>query len=135
MTHTRLWWSGVLLAVGGAVYLLFRPGGMLLTIVLRYMGLGVVIDPLRQSVADVRLPEVLVYSLPGGLWSAAYILLMDALWHSHPAWQRRCWTAVIPLLGAGSEALQALGWLPGTPDMADVLCYLLPYILYLMLRS
>ena len=128
----RWWWSGGMLAVGGALYVLFRPVGILVTVVLRTLGFGMAIDTLRRLMAGVQLPDVVVYSLPGGLWSAAYILLMDALWRGRRAWLRCGMVALVPLVGAGSEVLQALHWLPGTADAADALCYLLPYILYMM---
>ena len=126
----RLWLGMALLAAGGATYLLFRADGLLLAIVLRAMGLGRVVVWLQGTASGLQLPEFFVYNLPGGLWSAAYILLMDEVGSDRPVGARLGWAAVIPFMGVASEALQAIGLLPGTADAVDAACYALPFIIY-----
>jgi len=64
-----------------------------------------------------------VYSLPDGLWLFSYILLMGCIWNFN---LKRSFYASFPLafIAIGSELLQILGWVPGTFDVVDLLCYL-----------
>ena len=64
------------------------------------------------------------------LGSAAFILIMDGLFAHQPLRQRLCWTAVIPGIGIAAELLQAVGIVPGTFDWLDILCYAVPYLVY-----
>ena len=120
----------VLTLVGGMTYLLFRPRTLLLFMVLDAVGLGDVVDGWRAAVPAVTEPELLIYSLPDGLWVASYVLIIDALFLSLPAVTRLRWAAVIPVLGIVSELLQLVGIVPGTFDWADLFCYGLPYLVY-----
>lgn len=78
------------------------------------------------------LNDFLVFNLPGGLWSASYILIVDALFCKSRRTDRLTIAAVIPMIGAMSELLQAIGFLPGIFDWADFWCYAAPYIIYIM---
>jgi hypothetical protein len=65
------------------------------------------------------------------LWAAAYILTIDSLMFRQSVMPRILVSGIIPVIGAVSELLQLIGLLPGTFDVADLLCYLVPYLLYL----
>jgi hypothetical protein len=78
-----------------------------------------------------ELPDIMVYSLPAGLWSASYVIFVDTLIGDRPWLVRLLTASIIPLTGAASEVLQALGALQGTFDWADLLCYLLPLAVFL----
>ena len=77
------------------------------------------------------LPEWSVFCLPNALWSAAYILTADAVTSGGLLSQRLTVASLIPAVGLVSEAMQALGLLPGTADWLDALAYALPYLVYL----
>jgi len=77
-------------------------------------------------------PQSLLLFHVGALWAGAYVLLTDTLLTGNGWRERLLWTALMPAIGIGSELLQAVGWLPGTPDAADVTAYALPYLLYLL---
>lgn len=121
----------MLLLVGGITYLLFRPRTLLMFHVADYLGLSLVIDRIREGMTDAWLPEFIVYSLPGALWSAAYLLTADCFLYGQSVRTRLVATSIIPLIGAASEVLQLTGMVPGTFDGWDLLCYLIPYLLYL----
>ena len=120
-----------LLGVGIAIYLLLRSRDMLGFALVDAIGLGDIADGWRHVARSWHtLPTFAVYCVPGGLWAAAYILIIDSLFYRQTAKWRLAIAAVIPAMGVISEALQALGWLPGTPDALDALCYTVPYLLY-----
>lgn len=119
-----------LLAVGIAIYLLLRSRNLLGFRVIDVLGLGGLIDGWRLAVHPWHASAFMVFCVPGGLWAAAYILIIDSVFHRQIASWRLAMAAVIPATGIISEALQALGWLPGTPDTLDALCYAVPYLIY-----
>lgn len=84
----------------------------------------------RETASPWQPSEWVVFSLPGGLWSAAYILIIHSLMAPLTLVSRWRWAIVIPMLGALSELCQAFHVLPGTFDVVDLLCYLLPFLLY-----
>ena len=127
--------SLLLLAMGGMLYLLFRPRTLMMFGLADGMGLGGVVDGWRMAAQSLQLPAFVVYSLPGGLWSASYVLLTDALLRGQPRRIRLTGICVIPLIGAASELLQGFKLLPGTFDLADVACYLLPLAAYIILTK
>lgn len=121
----------MLLLVGGITYLLFRPRTLLMFHVADYLVLSPIIDRIREGMTNAWFPEFIVYSLPGALWSAAYLLTADCFLNGQTVKTRLAITSIIPLIGAASELLQLTGVLPGTYDGWDLLCYLIPYLIYL----
>ena len=120
------------LTAGGLIYVLRRTRSLLLFHIADKCGLGQAIDCWRDAVGDITLPEFVVYSLPGGLWATAYIVIVDGLLRQRPKAVRLLWAAAIPSTGVASELMQHAGWLPGTADVADLLCYGTPYIAYII---
>lgn len=118
------------LLTGATIYLLFRSKMLLVFKLLSRIGAEPWADRMRSYAADVTLPDVVVYSLPGGLWSLGYILIIDSLFGNQTRSTRIAWASVIPLLGVGSEVLQAIGLLPGVFDAWDLVFYALPFILF-----
>lgn len=120
----------MMLLMGGMTYLLFRPQTLLMFHVTDAIGLSAVINSMRKGISS-QLPEFIIYNLPGTLWAAAYILTIDSLMFRQSVMPRILVSGIIPVIGAVSELLQLIGLLPGTFDVADLLCYLIPYLLYL----
>ena len=120
----------MMLLTGGMTYLLFRPQTLLMFHVTDALGLSAVINSMRKGISS-QLPEFIIYNLPGALWAAAYILTIDSLMFRQSVMPRILVSGIIPVIGAVSELLQLIGLLPGTFDVADLLCYLIPYLLYL----
>ena len=122
----------VLLASGGMVYVVFRPSNLLLIVVLKALGAGDALDALKSSLQGLEVPDFVVYSLPAALWSAAYILAMEALWRGRGVSLgfRVVWVSVVPVMGVASELMQAYGMLPGVFDWMDLMCYVLPFLVY-----
>ena len=123
--------SGVASLLAGAViYLLFRSKNLLGFELLNRIGVEPWADRMRSYTADVRLPDMVVNSLPGGLWALGYILVIDSLFGNQSRFTRIVWASVIPLLGVCSEVLQGVGLLPGVFDSWDLVCYALPFIIF-----
>ena len=123
--------SGVTSLLAGAlIYLLFRGKNLLGFMLLRRIGLEPWADRMRSYTADIRLPDVVVDSLPGGLWALGYILVIDSIFGHQSRSTRIVWASVIPLLGVCSEVLQGVGLLPGVFDLWDLVCYALPFIIF-----
>ena len=133
--NRRLWLSIALIAIGGMIYMLFRPRTLLLFVAADAIGLGHAVDSLRAICLAQVLPDFAVYCLPNGLWALAYVVLIDWVMQAYALRTRLLTASFIPLLGAASELAQAFGWLPGTYDAGDMWCYLLPWIGYALAET
>lgn len=120
--------AGVLtLALGGAIYALYRPHTLLYRLI---PGSG----SWHRGTDVLPLPEWVVYNLPGLLWSAAYILLIEGCEIGRTRNKRLLWALVMPAVGVVSELLQGVHVLPGVFDELDLGCYALPYIIYIVVK-
>ena len=123
----------LLFVAGGALHVPFRPRALLLVVLADKFGLSPLLGTVRAAFTNVHLPEFVVFSLPAGLWSAAYVMLMHGLFDRECRQKRLLWASVIPLLGALSELMQGFRVLPGTFDVADLACYVAPYAAYVLI--
>ena len=123
------------LAAGGLIYLLFRPCTLLMFRLVDAFGVMPALEKFRgwTSNAGTQLPEWIVYCLPNALWSAAYILTVEAL--LRPSRSKLAMAGIMPVAGAVSEWLQAVGLLRGTFDAVDVVAYVLPYLAYIVYHA
>lgn len=116
--------AGILaLFSGGLIYVIYRKG----TLIYDLFGL-LMKDAETWRENACPLSHFIIYNLPGGLWSLAYILIANGLTHGMGIKQRLLLASIVPAIGCVSELLQLLHILPGMPDMADALCYMLPYL-------
>ena len=122
--------SIILVSIGGCIYLMQRTTGLLMFRIIDFLGLTDVVATLRAYA--MQWPEFVVFSLPGGLWSASYVLLADAVFAGQSNLIRLLWGSLIPMIGVVSELLQALGLCPGTADWQDAVCYGVPYMVYVV---
>lgn len=122
----------ILITFGGMIYLSYRPTSILLFRVLDVVGLMPFIEDWRTMAFHWQPSEFVVYSLPGGLWSAAYILLVHALLEHHTAVLRITVASIIPMVGIVSELMQSAELLPGTYQLTDLWCYALPLFILLI---
>ena len=137
MTKSRdiwLWSSALTLMAGGTIYVLLRSRQILLNVLIDASGASG-IESAREKAAEWPIPEWIVYSLPGGLWSTAYILLIHTLTMGERPGRRLLWAALIPAVGVLSELMQRHHLLSGTADRWDVFFYALPYFFYFVYLS
>lgn len=123
------------LTIGGIIYMLYRTQSLLVFHLADNLGLTTWITHLRHDAPILNVSGWVVYSLPGGLWAAAYILIIEAITHPWPQKKRMLWASSIPMCGIISELLQVIDFLPGTFDIIDVICYSVPLMLYIQLTS
>lgn len=131
-TKYRLPLGIALLIIGATLYLLFRSRQHLGFMLLDTIGLGSLTDSLRSMVADVHPAEFIIFALPDGLWTISYILIISHICRNQQLNSRLIWASVIPALGIISELLQAIGIVPGVFDFADLACYSLPLVIYII---
>lgn len=117
-------------ATGGMTYLLFRDRHLAGFRLLDWIGFGTMVDTARRWASHITLPEWVIYSMPDGLWAAAYILLMHEAANEMTERKRILLASLIPALGLLSETMQAMGILRGTYDTADMICYATPLAIY-----
>ena len=122
------------LVCGCLIYLLFRSKSLNIYIWSKAFGLSSLIDILRLYVSNWNIPNIVRYSLPDGLYCAAYILLIDAIWHKDKRCIRYIILSLVPILTISSEILQYYGLIKGTFDKYDLVCYLLPPIIYFTIK-
>jgi len=120
----------VFLTAGCGVYLIFRSPTLNIYQWCMVLGISNTIDSLRYSVQDWDITEWIKYSLPDGLYVAAYILIMDAIWQESDSLIKHFIIAFVPVVTITSEIFQYFGLVKGTFDFCDMVCYSVPPIAY-----
>jgi hypothetical protein len=119
------------LVCGCAIYLLFRSKTLNIYNWCSALGLSTPIDTLRIWVQNWNIPEFVRFCLPDGLYCAAYILFIDAIWHKDKSIIKNIIVLLVPLVTISSELLQLFGIVRGTFDIYDLVCYTFPLLVYL----
>lgn len=130
--NTRRMALGILLlSIGGFIYIAFRPDSILLFRFIEILNLSNFTTCCREFFSNINIPEFIIYSLPDGLWTASYILIMTGIWKS-PGANQVLFSAFLPFIGVISEIGQYFGIVKGTPDYADLICYIIPFLIYIV---
>lgn len=120
-------------AIGGCIYIAFRSTSLRMFGWFDDLGLHEVIMGVRNSSSGIQIPEIIRFCIPDGLWTLSYILFMDAIW-APDVKRQLLFCCIIPLIGSFSEVLQYFGVVKGTFDVVDLSCYIVPYVIYLILK-
>ena len=123
------------LVCGCAIYLLFRSKSLNIYQWCDAIGMTSFIDALRNCVQRWYVADFVKFCLPDGLYSAAYILFMDAIWHNDSGILKYFVISFVPCVAIGSELLQYFGLVKGTFDIYDLVCYSVPLILYYIINN
>ena len=62
-----------------------------------------------------------IYSFPYALWVTSFCCFVGSIWHQDRSTGAMMWRITVPVIAIGSELLQAVGMLPGTFDVIDLL--------------
>lgn len=120
----------IFLVCGCAIYLLYRSKSLNIYQWCMSLGLSNTIDSLRYTVQDWNISAWVRYSLPDGLYCAAYILIIDAIWKNDNHFIKYIIISLVPLVTISSELLQYFGLVKGTFDIYDLICYSIPPMIY-----
>ena len=121
----------VFLILGCAIYLLFRTKTLNIYQWCSLVGLSDGIDYARIWVCYWNIPDFVRYSLPDGLYCAAYILIMSAIWQNNDSITKLFVIALVPAVTIASEVFQYYGLVNGTFDVMDLACYFAPPVFYM----
>lgn len=121
------------LLLGCLVYLLFRSETLNIYVWFKLLGLSGFVDVMRHTVIGWPIPSFIRYCLPDGLYCAAYILLIDAIWHDDERIIKYVILSIVPIVTIGSEVLQYYGMVRGTFDVLDLFCYMIPPLAYIVI--
>lgn len=120
----------VLLLIGGFIYILYRPQNLLMFEVFDGLGLMPYIDSLRINLKLLPLSGFVVNSLPAGLWAASYLMMMYITTKCHTRKMRLMLALPLPISAIVLEFMQYFGWCPGTFDVYDIICYIVPLFIF-----
>jgi len=118
----------LLLIIGGLIYLTFRTKSLVMFSWVEAIRLDGFVDALRENKTTFKIPYFIKYCLPNALWTLSYILMVDAIIRKDN--NKLFWTIVLPIIASVLEIFQIWKIIPGTFDIADLLCFLLPTISY-----
>lgn len=124
--------GSALLVVGCAIYLLFRSKTLNIYVWCKWLGLSDDIDTLRLSVHGWHVPNFIRFSLPDGLYCAAWFFFIDAIWHNEKRFVKYVVILLVPFVTISSEILQYFGLVRGTFDAYDLFCYAIPLFVYMI---
>ena len=120
-----------LILTGGIIYVLYRPESLLLFRVTDSLGITPLIDIARSNTSKVMLPSFMINSLPAGLWTASYLMMMYITTKYHTRRIRLMLALPLPVMAIVLELMQFLGWCPGTFDIYDLICYIVPLFVFI----
>lgn len=122
--------ASLILLVGIMIYLLYRPQNLLVFKIVDALGLSHIIDNLRLSFSVFQLPPIVINSIPAGLWTSSYLMMMYVTTKFHTRRIRLMLALPLPITAIVLEFMQLLGWCPGTFDIYDLICYIVPLCVF-----
>ena len=124
--------AAILLMFGGYIYLAYRDKSLIMFQWVSSLHLDGAIEYIRRDYRTDCINEWLVYSLPDGLWISSFIIIMYCVWRKAKKKERMTWVLSLPLAALVSEIMQLFGWLIGTFDWVDFVCYAIPILIYII---
>jgi len=121
----------LLILIGGMIYVLYRPENLLLFRVTDIIGFTPLIDMVRSNTSNFMLPSFMINSLPAGFWTASYLMMMYITTKYHTRRIRMMLALPLPVMAIVLELMQFLGWCPGTFDIYDLICYIVPLFVFI----
>ena len=120
-----------LIFAGGMIYILYRPENIMLFRLVDILGLTPLINVARTNISRDILPSFMINSLPAGLWTASYLIMMYVTTKFHTRKVRLMLALPLPIAAIVLEFMQLLGWCPGTFDIYDLICYIVPLFIFI----
>lgn len=123
--------AGFLLMAGCMIYLLYRPKSILLFDIIETLGLMEYVNTMRENAKVFILPNIVINCIPAGLWTASYLIMMYCTTRLQTRKYRLLLSLPLPLCAIILEFFQLWGWCPGTFDIYDLICYVIPLIIFI----
>lgn len=120
----------ILLLIGCTIYLLFRPQNLLMFKIIDGLGVMSNVVSLRMYINHNCFPDFIIYSLPAGLWTASYLMMMYLTTKGYTRKSRLMLALPLPITTIVLEFMQLLGLCIGTFDVYDLICYIIPLIVF-----
>ena len=130
--HLLLVIAFLFITCGGFIYLAFRPKSLLLFQLVDTLYLTEWIDKIRNAFSTISIPDFVVYSLPAGLWTASYLLIMYYTTRRCKRDTRLKLSLPLPVSAVVLEIAQYFSLCAGTFDFIDLICYLVPITLFII---
>lgn len=125
------------LAIGIAIYILWRPTSLLAFHWIEMIGLLQPTLHVRAMLSPVQplIPSWILYSLPDGLWAYSFTSAIAICWDRRLTTETLAWCSIPFVLGVGSELGQLALVVPGVFEVADLACYSTDFLLALYLTG
>ena len=117
---------------GGLIYIAYRPKSLMLFPLADTLHLSKAVDSIREVASTIRFPDLVVYSLPAGLWTASYLLIMFYMTRKCNRKTRLQLSLPLPSSAVVLEFAQYFSLCPGTFDILDLICYIVPIISFII---
>lgn len=127
---SELLFGTLFLVFGCAIYLLFRSKTLNIYKWCSQIGISDYVDSARLQVQHWSIPPIVKFSIPDGLYCAAYILIIDAILQNNNGLIKDSIVLFIPFTAICHEIFQYYGIIKGTFDIYDLTCYVLPSLFY-----
>lgn len=124
------------LLCGSLIYALFRTSNLKMFFWFEKLNFLNTISKLRSFTTNstAQIPNIILYSLPDGLWLFSYVSLVLYVWKNKISQGNLFWIFIVPIVSITSELGQIIKIIPGTFDFLDLIMYLLgtalPFIIY-----
>lgn len=120
----------ILLLIGCTIYLLFRPQNLLMFKIIDGLGVMSNVVSLKMYINHNCFPDFIIYSLPAGLWTSSYLMMMYLITKGYTRKSRLMLALPLPITAIVLEFMQLLGLCIGTFDVYDLICYIIPLIVF-----
>jgi hypothetical protein len=77
--------------------------------------------------------DFIIYNFPAGLWTISYLILMQLIMKDSYGINRILWIYALPLVLTIVEIMQLCTFVPGTFDALDIIVYVIPIIISLLI--
>jgi len=111
--------------IGGMIYVCWRVDHLFMFRWFDTLGLTPAVEACRAFAMPARpyIPDWILFSVPDGTWVYACVAFFGRLWRQGPLWAQVLWIGLGPAMAIGGELGQIPGWVPGTWDWVDFVCY------------
>lgn len=91
------------------------------------------VNTYRELGEHISLPDFIIFNLPDGLWITSYLFIVNSVIPVRNKRELLFWILLLPLISVLGEFLQYYHIIEGQFDIIDILCYILPVIINLII--